>query len=250
MLVVKNLRKSLFNDDFQTRSTQQIYLLNDFFKLELLLSTMASSNICSFLIELFQDLKEFLNAYNVLVYNLYRFNCFKSDPFYENLQRIVFLQKGATCQDIIDVLKKIFVSINIQALGEIGAKAFLGFLLKYEEFLRELNKFTSWFPDVPNELVFNLVNEYISYFKMKALKIFSPDFISENWSVLRVEGHHFRDKIVAYLQMEQKALKYSSLFKAQLQDFRQKRLQKLFNFSLKQSDKFVFDDQSFVCSLP
>lgn len=84
------------------------------------------------------------------------------------------------------------MSINIETLGEIGVKAFLSFLLKYEEFLRELNKFSYQLPDVPNELVFNLVNEYINYFKLKTLKVLTPDFVSEDWAVLNVEANDFK----------------------------------------------------------
>ena len=213
LIIVKNLRRSLFNDTFKTQNTSQIYLLNDFFKLEFLLSTMPSNNICTFMTELLNDMRTFLQQYNVLLYNLYRFNSIKTNEFYEDLIKYFFLQKNFITQEICEIFKRIFTSINIEALGEIGTQAFLSFIMKYEEFLRELKNFTSYFPYVPNELIFNLINEYINYFKQKSMKIMSPDFISENWSVIQVESHHFKEKIFAYLFIDEDLLKMSSLFK-------------------------------------
>lgn len=40
----------------------------------------------------------------------------------------------------------------------------------------------------------------------------SPDFIQEDWAVIRVESFHFKERIFTYLSMEKDLLKYSNLF--------------------------------------
>lgn len=144
---------------------------------------------------------------------MYRFNSIKTDEFYENFIKILFVQKETLSEEICEIFKKIFYSINVESLGELGVKTFLSFILKYEEFLRELNVFTCNFPKAPNELIYNLINEYINYFKQKSLKILSPDFMAENWSVFSVVSHHFKDKIYTYLSMNDDTLSFSNMFR-------------------------------------
>ncbi len=110
------------------------------------------------------------------------------------------------------MIEKIIKSINLSELGEMGSKAFITFLLKYEEFLREMKKFTCHFPNPPNKLIFNLVNEYIKFIKEKSIRLIFFELLDEDWNYLKVNSKIFKDKIISYLLVKEDFLKMTKLF--------------------------------------
>jgi hypothetical protein len=237
-LVVKNIRSCLFNDEFNYQPTTQLFLLKDFFKLEILLPLMTSGNICKFLTDLFSDFRELFTNIDRYLLHLYNLKVRKNRPFYDDLINGFMLQKVYLTEHISSLIIKILECGNLKELGEIGAAAFIGFLLAYENLLRTMKKFSCHFPLIPNNHIFNIVNGYIKDYKDKSIRTCFYEVFDENWDSISFNPEIFQEKIKKHINTgAEEKLQISRYLTNDIVKFQKELKSSVLSASLKNLDK-------------
>lgn len=237
LLIVKNIRKSLFDENFVCVNTSQLYLLNDFFKLEILLPMMNSNNLCTFLVDTLKEFKQFCDSINSQILKLYEYDSLKAKAFNQSLLKEYFINKISVSKYMCNILASIFNAINVGELGELGAQAFMKIFLNYESFCFVLKKFTCHYPIIPNRIVQQLVNSYFISLKERAIRTMFYELMDENWDSICFSPEIFDEKVTRYLRSQEVSLRYSKMTDDEIMNLQKHVLQHVCSTSVK-SNKF------------
>lgn len=238
MIVVKNIRGSVFNEVFHTKVTTQLYLLNDFYKLEVLLPTMEATNLCKFLVDLLLDFKFFFQAIELQIFRLYQMQDFKDDNFITELKKAYLVNKIGISKYMTEMFTSILDAINIQELGELKIGSFIRFLLKYEDFCFYLSKFTCHFPDIPNKHIINIVNEYFKSLKENSLRLIFHEVMSENWNNFYFNAQLFEEKITRYRTKNTQCLKTTKKLQSDINAMKESIKKRVLTATVRNNDFF------------
>lgn len=249
-LVVKNIRNSVFDSEIDTITASHLLIMNDFFKMEVLLPIMNSNSICRFLTDIFHAFRIIFQQIDNFISSLYNLLNKKFDTFFEELIYWFHHSKIEICEYISSLISKIIEFIKFQELNEITVSGFLAFLLSYENFLRALKVFVCHIPSLPNNQIFNIINEYIKHFKEKSLRVCFSEIFDENWFPVAFNSEIFVQKLQKNLANNDEKLKFSKYFTKDIDFLKKQEIEKIFKFSFKtaQNSHMTQNDSIFVNS--
>jgi hypothetical protein len=247
-VISENLHRTIFIDESSNSKISQE--LKDTMKLDILIPLMNAHNICRFFktffkdcVKLFQSLDNFLNV--VLVKQ------FKNDPsqgqetelkekeFYKNLWEGIMRKKKLLIEDTSRILRKMFILVNQDEIGELSVESIISLLKSYEKFLGSLQIFSFHFPEVPNEQLNNqILLPYVEKSKQKSIRTCFHEILDENWCALSFQPQHIVKRIDKFLNSVKDAdFQTTKLTPEEIHQFANDRLGFVSNYTFKGPSK-------------
>ena len=206
-LVSENLHRTIFIDESSNSKISKG--LKDHMKLDILVPLMNSQNVSSFFRNFFRDCVRLFQAVDDFLRISLRRRFIpdagadrdaEEAQFFRALWEETMRKKKLLAEDTSRILRKMFLLVNKDEVGELGVGAILGLLKGYERFLGSLQVFSFHFPRVPNEeLNGHLLIPFIEKSKQKSIRTCFHEILDENWSALSFQPEHILKRIDKFL---------------------------------------------------